>query len=615
MKTSTFEPKSTKTIRYYYLFTTITLVLVIHKFLSFGNTSPPPISFQYVTNEDPIQHIGQPTLNPDSKHRHTAGNAMVACDVPLCSTMGKQILQSGGNAADAAVTVALCIGSINSHSSGIGGGALILSKHGRDVVSIDAREMAPSGAFKDMYEHDGSLAGELLSKIGGLSIGIPGELAGLYQLFKLHGSGHLTWAELIDPVIKLNRDGFECSELFEGVIEKQSKILDLIPSIKTNWDFIFNKGEHLRHGDWIKRKNYANTLELIAKNGSSSIFYDPQGPIVPNLVKTIHQYGGIVTSEDFTKYEVNIDEAITSTFQNKTIYTASGISSGLALVSGLKFFDRVYNKDDEPTSFNHKLIESFKWLTSVRSRLGDVSPEYQQELISNYTSDHWIDEVLSTGKFSPNTTFPWKNYDPKYDIVEDHGTAHFSIVDKDDNAVAFTTTVNLLFGSMIYDPATGIILNDEMDDFSRPQISNAFNLTPSIYNFIKPYKRPLSSMAPTIIMDSHNRTELVIGAAGGSRITSAILQAIVRQFYRGTSLLQAIGFPRMHHQLIPQYVMIENLTMFDEEFVGVREKLEAMGHEFVETGTLTAMNGIRRVGQKLEGVCDWWRKRGEADGY
>ncbi|KAG7661418.1 uncharacterized protein J8A68_005113 [[Candida] subhashii] len=565
---------------------------------------------------------------------------MVASDVPVCSTMGKNILLQGGNAADAAITVALCIGSINSHSSGIGGGGIILSRSNNSTISIDAREVAPAGAYKEMYDHPEGYRYGNGSRVGGLAVAVPGELKGLYSLYKLHGSGKLGWKELIMPVVELNRRGWEVSELFGAVVEKEYReVLSKYPDLKSSWGGFILKEEkstgggememvRVKAGDWIKRERYADTLELVANNGSHAVFYDPHGPIVKSLVKTARRFGGIITKEDFARYDDIVEEPIFVQVNNMSVYTANGISSGLALVSGLKFFDRVFDESDDELMYNHKLIESFKWLSSIRTRFGDVSKTYQNDLVKKYTADTWIDELLDSGKFSTNTTFDWKHYDPKYSIQEPHGTAHFSVVDKDNNAVSMTTTVNLLFGSKVHDPQTGIVLNNEMDDFSQPHISNAFNLTPSIYNFINPYKRPLSSMAPTIIIKD-DKVDLVIGAAGGSRITTAILQAIIRLYYQNMDLLKVISYPRLHHQLIPQGIMCENVTMYNEEFAtkegsrSMRERMSELRHDFIETGALTAMNGIKRVnsvsesesGSVLEGVCDWWRKRGEADGY
>ncbi|CAI5758785.1 unnamed protein product [Candida verbasci] len=569
--------------------------------------SDPYLSIQI---DDPLSDkIGQPTLKPNKDHLHIGSTAMVSSDVPICSTMGKNILLNGGNAADAAVTVALCIGSINSHSSGIGGGAFILSKHGDDIISIDAREMAPINSDKEMYDN------AIYSKIGGLAIAVPGELKGLYELFQLHGSGNLSWKELIQPVIELNEKGWKCSRIFEAVTAKEHDlVLSKVPLLKSLWDdFLYSKnGQPVQEGDWLNRKNYANTLMMIANNGSSDIFYDPEGPIVRSLIQTVRNWGGVIVPKDFENYHTVIEKALSLDIGNYTIYTSNGVSSGLSLLGGLKFFSRIFNKSDSDYLYSHKLIESFKWLSSIRTRLGDSSD--QSKNIDHYLSDQWIDDIFEQGNYSDSHTFEYPNYNPLYCFKNITGTSHFSIVDKDNNAVSLTTTINLLFGSLIIDKTTGIILNDQMDDFAT-NFSNAFNLTPSMYNGIIPGKRPLSSTAPTIILKD-GIVDFVIGAAGGSRITTAILQAIIRIYYIGFNLLDAIAFPRLHHQLIPQGIMCENLTVYNEEIKGIEKELSSMGHDFIETGSLTAMNGIKRAKDgSLHGVADYWRKRGEADGY
>jgi gamma-glutamyltranspeptidase/glutathione hydrolase len=581
----------------------------------------------YKILHDPLRdRIGKPTLEPNVSHLHRGSSAMVASDVPLCSTMGKSILQQGGNAADAAITVALCIGSINSHSSGIGGGGFILSKNHQDIISIDAREMAPGNAFKDMYNKS-----PFLSKVGGLAVAIPGELAGLYELYSKHGSGNLSWKQLFDPVIKLNYHGWNCSLVF-GIILKieDDLVFSKVPMIKDQWDFIYNNDSDSfstpkrlkQEGDWITRPNYAKTLELIANNGSSDIFYDPDGPIVSSLVKTANNLGGFLNKQDFIKYKPKVETPLSANItlpngKRLNVFTANGVTSGLALISGWNFFNRIYKSDDSDLLITHKLIESFKWLASVRTRLGDVNFHRKQKLIEKYTSTDWITEILNKDGYSDNQTFSWKHYGPKFDIIENQGTSHFSIIDKDGNSIGMTTTVNLLFGSMVYDNSTGIILNNEMDDFSTPKIANAFNLTPSIFNFIAPYKRPLSSTSLTLIVDELNgKPDLMIGAAGGSRIPTAVLQAIIRVYYQGFSILNALSYPRIHHQLIPQYVMVEDLQVFDNEHCSdLRSGLQQLGHTLKESGTLTSMNAIKRNGEFLEGVSDYWRKNGEADGY
>lgn len=560
-------------------------------------------------DKDPLAEIGLPTLHPSFDHAINGSNAMVALDIPYCSQLGIDVIRSGGNAADATVTVALCLGSINSHTSGIGGGSFILSRYENETISFNAREMAPAASFRDMYNNN-----TVLAKVGGLAVGIPGELAGLWELYDKHGSKNKTWQELFEPVIKLNLEGFVATPVLVAAINgAELRILSKVPQLKQNWGFLYNGDSCIKHGDIVKRPAYAKTLELIAKNGSSAIFYDPNGPIAQSLTKSIRNYLGIITTDDFAAYKVDIDEPISLEWNDHTIYSSGGVLGGLALVGALNFFTRVTRDDDTPALHLHKLIESFKWLALIRTRLGDLNTE-KEKLIAKYTGSAWIDEILETNKYSDNTTFPAKHYNPKFELSEPAGTSHFSIVDDEGNAVSITTTVNLYFGLLVLDPETGIILNNQMDDFSIPNVPNSFGLFPSIYNYVAPFRRPLSSTSPTIITKD-DKVISVIGAAGGLRIPTAILHAIIRLYFKGHSLLELIAYPRIHHQLIPEYVFVEKIDTLEEEYPGVIEELGKLGHDFVESGAMSAMNGIHKQDDEWTGVSDFWRKLGEARGF
>lgn len=575
--------------------------------------------------DDPVgDKIGQPSLDPSRQYQRHGSKAMVSSDVPLCSTMGKQILLQGGNAADAAVTVALCIGSVNLHSSGIGGGGFIVSSHGDDVVSIDAREQAPFAAHKHMY--DGM---PLLAMFGGLAVAVPGELAGLHELHRVHGLGTLLWEQLFEPVVRLNRQGWAAEEIWVRAVHKMHELVLLrVPALNAAWDYIYDDdGQLVQIGSIIRRPNYAATLEQIARNGSAAIFYDPDGPIAPLLANLVSRAWGIVTPADFAAYQPKVSTALKFNFssgpEEYELFTTGGVLSGLALIAGLNFYTSVNEKHptEQLVVKTHRLIEAMKWTALARSHLGDLNCSYWGEMVSKYSLSKWSHDTASS-LYSDNTTFSWEHYSPLYELTEPKGTSHFSVVDEHGNAVGMTTTVNLLFGSLVYDNETGIVLNDQMDDFSIPDVSNAFNLTPSALNFIVPGHRPLSLTAPTIIK-KNGQVEFLIGAAGGSRIVTAILQAIIRTLFENFPLLKTIAFPRLHHQLIPEFAMIENITSFNGEYKHCMLcELEKLGHTFYESGALTAMNGIVKEAtsntneeSQWVGVSDFWRKRGMADGY
>lgn len=541
-----------------------------------------------------------PSLDPSPNHLHKSMYGAVSSDIELCSQLGVDILKKGGFAADAAVTVALCVGVINSFSSGIGGGGYIVSKqYDKQAISIDAREMAPLAGHKDMFKGH-----EHLSQVGGLAAAIPGELKGLYTLYKHEGSGKLTWAELIEPVIDVAENGWNASVVLAAAIEIDKKFFRENYSL---WDFVFKEGSKhdvVKAGDLIKRPKIGETLRLIANNGSDAVFYDPDGPIAGNLIQAANANGGVFSKADFENYEVELSPALKTEYLGNDVYTCAGSCSGAALISGLNIMDHfgtLEGGDMDPLA-THRLVEAMKWVASARSRLGDST----NNETTHITSQNWSDYALRHIKDN-QTLANWSDYKPAYELNNPHGTTHFSIVDGHHNAVSMTSTVNLLFGCLVIDPVTGIILNNEMDDFSVPGVPNAFGIEPSIYNFIRPRKRPLSSSSPTIVVNELLKPDLVIGAAGGSRIVTSVLQAIVRIYSYSMPLLEAIAYPRFHHQLLPNHIE-------HEEHIGsdILSSLQEKGHETFLQPPKTVINAIRRWAGDYHAVSDYWRKRGES---
>lgn len=557
------------------------------------------------------------TWNPDKNLTAYSTKGMVASDSDYCSEMGVNILKLGGNAADAAITTCLCIGATDTmFSSGIGGGSFITSylRNGKEAISIDAREMAPGKAFKDMFKGK-----EKETMYGGLASGIPGELKGLYTLFEKHGSGNLKWSDLVLPVANYVDNGWKVDIRLAFALQVQKNAFKYF---RKDWDFVFKSDKSnqlLEEGDMIYRKNFAKTLRNIAENGESA-FYDSKKHIARSLASKIQEWGGIIVPEDFDMYKVNVETALTLknfTADDLTVYSANGASSGMSLISGLSIIDKLddFGEIDYTPIETHRLIEVMKWMASTRSYLGDIGiyNDNKKQILDHFKrynrfiSKEYLDDVIS--KINDNKTHGWRDYNPAYEMTDPNGTSSLSIVDKDGNAVTITTTVNLLFGSCVHDPNTGIIMNNEMDDFSLSHNKNSFGLEPSVFNFIEPYKRPLSSSAQSIVVDSKGNVELVIGAAGGSRITNAILQGIVRAFFQKKDIANIIANPRIHHQLLPDNIYFER-PVEDDLIKAMNEK----GHAVEVVVPMTAMNGIRVVGKEMWGQGDWWRKSGVALG-
>lgn len=593
----------------------------------------------FISGKGPAHNIDitpidrSPSMTPDTKYAVYGDNGVLSSDLKVCNDLViDKILNPfpKANAADMTVTLTLCIGMINFFNSGIGGGGyLVMHDHqNKDNINLDFRELSPMKAHPSIYADS-----DWSTKVGGLSIATPGELMGLFELYKLKGSGTVKWSELLQPIIELGETGWEIDEILGATLNIYESIFTLLPE---SWSFVLNstKDGVLKQGDWIKRPKLAETLRILAQNESVAPFYDPEGYLVKSMVQTVQRAGGILTCKDFQNYNIHQTEPLTTTirrgFQNMphndlSVITSSGSSSGAALISALKIMDHfptVIGGDCLDES-NFHLIETMKWMGSARSRLGDYQGDELPGRILKVLNDTWSDmafnliqnhtewdHVNNVARF--HTMGNYTDYRPVYKMNEPHGTAHLSIIDHFGNAVSLTTTINLLFGSIVHDPNTGVIFNNEMDDFAQETKYNSFDLAASVYNLIEPLKRPLSSTSPTIILNEIGRPDLVIGASGGSRITTAILQSLIRLYWYDMPLLETVAYPRFHHQLLPDRVEVESIPMIGKRTIS---KLRAMGYEVIEQVPKSVINAIKSHRAGWVGVSDYWRKRGVSQGY
>ncbi|KAJ3529786.1 hypothetical protein NM688_g7806 [Phlebia brevispora] len=403
-----------------------------------------------------------------------AKHGAVASENELCSMIGVRTLKKGGNAVDAAISTTLCIGVVNMFSSGLGGGGFMTvrlppnSTNGSsEVYTIDFREIAPAAAHEEMYVDD-----PLLARWGGLSVGVPGELRGLQKAHELWGS--VPWRELVEPSIHLAR-GWKVSKELERRIDMFSPLMLNAPE----WKEVFAPNGCLLHeGEIIRRTALARTLETIAQDGADAFY---KGPIADAILNRIRATGGVMTQQDLDSYGVKVQPALQGTYRGRSVYTTHAPTSGPVLLHMLNLAEKYDNFVEEGlTGLNaHRIIEIMKFGFAARTKVGDPA------FLEKAEADN-IDEI-PTKKFAamvfPNITdertHPPEYYNPVYDIPIDHGTSHSSIVDRNGMVVGITSTVNLVFGSAVLDPVTGIILNDEMDDFSIPGVPNAFGLWPS----------------------------------------------------------------------------------------------------------------------------------------
>ncbi|KAI5100081.1 glutathione hydrolase 1 proenzyme [Silurus meridionalis] len=532
-------------------------------------------------------------------------HAAVAADAGTCSEIGRDILLKGGSAVDAAIAGLLCVGLMNAHSAGIGGGLFltIYNAHTGRVETIDARETAPANSSQDMFGNSTEL-----SQKGGLSIAVPGEIRGYKLAHKRHGK--LAWKDLFTPSIELAENGFPVGKALAGAIHQKQ---DIIRNDRNLCSVFCNKeGDILKENDIITFRKLAETYRQIAEEGADA-FYN--GTIAENLVKEIKSAGGIITMEDLQNYTPLLDEnPLNVSVGDFTMFVPNAPSSGPVLslifniLNGYDFTPDSVSSTQKKILTYHRIVEAFKFAYAKRSVLGDPKFLNITGFIQNIISQSYGDSIRK--KITDNTTQNESYYEPEYFLPENHGTSHISVLDKDGNAVAATSTINQYFGSKVLSSSTGVLLNNEMDDFSSPLIVNGFGVPPSPNNFIVPHKRPMSSMCPAILFDKDNKVKLVIGGSGGTKITTSVAEVILKSLFFNYDLEKAISDRRVHHQLSPNFTVLE--SGFDD---AVMEGLMKKNHLIeILTSTGAVIQAILQDDNRLYAESDP-RKGGHVAGY
>ncbi|TGZ54829.1 Gamma-glutamyltranspeptidase 1 [Temnothorax longispinosus] len=485
---------------------------------------------------------------------------------------------------------------------GLGGGFLmtIWDAKSKTADYLDARETAPMAATEDMFDGNAKLA-----MYGGLAVAVPGELMGYWEAYKKYGK--LPWSELFEPTIKLCETGSRVNDYLaaylankEPMIKNESSLAEILINPDTGKPWIA--------GDRIKRPKLARTLKLIAEKGPD-VFYN--GNITDKLVEEITKFKGIITRRDFQEYRAIWKKPIALKMGNLTIYSAPPPGSGAILIFIMNVFRRLLPVRNEYEMWQ-RIVETFKWAYARRTELGD--PDFVEgidTLLTNLTSNDYAEMIKERIKDDSTSQDP-AVYGAVTATIEDAGTSHVSVLAPDGSAVSATSTINQVLGAMIRSESTGIIFNDEMDDFSSPNITNGFGLPPSPANFIRPGKRPLSSMNPTIVVDHKNDVRLVIGAAGGSKITSGVAVGMVLNLWFGYDIKEAIDARRLHHQEAIKKLQLLPMNIQNEKnFCQVTlDYLNKIGHNVAtfsgigsaitaiskENGLITANSDYRRQG-------------------
>ncbi|XP_053359291.1 glutathione hydrolase 1 proenzyme-like [Clarias gariepinus] len=534
--------------------------------------------------------------------------AAVAADAKDCSEIGRDMLKRGGSAVDAAIAALLCVGLFNPQSMGIGGGHffLIYNSSTGKVETINAKETAPRRATLDMFTNKD------LSKTGGLSIAVPGELRGYELAHRRHG--RLPWRELFEPSIRLAREGIPITRILGDALNKSRAKENILRNPALCEVFCNSNKTILRENDTIKYPRLADTYEKIANEGAD-VFYN--GSMAQTIVDDIQAAGGIITLEDLSGYRPELNEdTMKINVGEYTMHFPDAPSSGpvlaliLNIVNGYNFSSSSVSTTEKETLTYHRIIEAFRFAFAKRTKLGDPRFLNITDFIRNMTSEYFANIIRS--KISDETTYPGWYYEPEYSNPESDGTSHLSILAEDGSAVAVTSTINLAFGSKVMSPSTGIIFNNIMDDFSSPNFKNAYNVPPSPNNFIKAGKRPLSAMCPTIIFDKHNKVKMVVGAEGGPRIITATALVILNSLFFNYDVKKSVNKHRVHNQLNP------NTTEVEDGFNQiVKEGLEKKNHSteiYNEKKPFSVVQAVVRQDGQICAESDQ-RKRGQAAGY
>jgi gamma-glutamyltranspeptidase/glutathione hydrolase len=525
----------------------------------------------------------------------TSERDMVATVNPLATQSGVNAFEAGGNAIDAAVAAALTLGVVDGHNSGIGGGCFILLRRADGkLFCIDGREVAPAAATRDMYVVDGELRPSL-SKTGPLACGVPGAVAALDLAVREYG--RLKFSELLLPAAEIAERGFAVDRLYASRLKSTAPALAKLPAVRAI--FLKDDGAPYAAGEVLKQPDLALTYRMIAKEGPEWFY---RGAFADQLAAWMKLDGGLITAKDMADYRPVVREPVVTKYRDYEIVGFPPPSSGgvhVAQILGiLEHFDLKAIHDRDPSEFVHITAEAMKLAFADRAHwLGDpafarvprglVDREYARTLAAHIDPD----KVIAVPRHGEPPAW-------RANVFGKH-TTHIAAADAEGNWVAITCTINTSFGSKCVVPGTGVLMNNQMDDFSiQPGVPNAFGLVGAEANAVAPGKRPLSSMSPTILLKD-GRPVMTVGAAGGPRIISQVVLAIVNHVDLGLLLDEAVAAKRHHHQWKPDVLLLEK--GFDPQ---IAKGLERRGHKLDYSSYLGTTQAIGTSEKSFIGIHD-----------
>jgi gamma-glutamyltranspeptidase/glutathione hydrolase len=541
-------------------------------------------------NDLPIieyQSINHPVIDDDG---------MVVSQRKIASEVGAQILKDGGNAVDAAVATGLALAVVLPRAGNLGGGGFMIVhlKDKNETIAIDYREKAPAAAFRDLFLDEQGNYDKKKAQFSLLSAGVPGSVAGFHHALINYGT--LSWEEILKPAIKLAEEGFEIPHDLANTLASKRYRARLSSNEAAAKVFYKEDKSLYVAGEILIQKDLARTLKLLSEVGPDAFY---KGEIAALIVKEMEKNGGLITLQDLKNYNIVEREPLVGDYKDyKIVSMPPSSSGGTHLIQMLNMLEEFPIKEMGFGSAEsiHILAEVMKRAYADRSKyLGDTdfykvpssltSKEYAMSLNAFISGD----KITPSEEVSPGNPYPYESPD----------TTHFSVMDSSGNAVSNTYTLNFSYGSGMMIPGTGMLINNEMDDFSsKPGTFNGYGLLGSEANAIEGNKRPLSSMTPTIIFKD-NEPYMVFGSPGGSRIITTVLQVALNVMDHDMNIAQAVHSPRIHHQWLPEVLMIESGFGADTERL-----LNEKGYKLYPSTTMGSVQAIMKEGNYFYGSAD-----------
>ena len=529
-------------------------------------------------------------------HPVISKTGMVVSQRHKASEVGAEILRKGGNAVDAAVATGLALAVVLPRAGNLGGGGfmVVYLKDKDKTITIDYREKAPSEAHRDLFLDKNGNYDKQRAQFSLLSAGVPGTVAGLYLALTKYGT--MTWQEVLEPSIKLAEEGFMIPHDLANILASPRYKKRLSSNAAAAKSYYKKDKSNYQAGELLKLPDLAWTLKQLSDNGPGAFY---EGEIAKKIVKEMKRNQGLISAEDLKNYKAVERSPVEGTYKDFRIVSMPPASSGgVHLIQMLNMLEEYPIQDMGFGSADsiHILAEVMKRAYADRSKhLGDmdfydvpfslISKEYSSSLNKSIS----IDSRTASQDVLAGDPYPYESPD----------TTHFSVMDEYGNVVSNTYTLNFSYGSGIMIPGTGMLMNNEMDDFSsKPGVPNGYGLLGSEANSIQANKRPLSSMTPTIIFKD-NKPYLVLGSPGGSRIITTVLQVALNVMEHDMNVAQAVNSPRIHHQWLPEVLMIEKGFGPDTE-----KLLLEKGYRLYPSSTMGSVQAILKDGEYFYGASD-----------